>query len=176
MSSHTPFAAAALWSRRVRLPAVLLALQAAALPVLAQQGAAPGAPAVAASAAPRSAGKAAAVRHTPDAPTQRTMERLRELLGPLRPAIEQQKLTGADCRALAGKVEGLLNELAQSAGQPPSAPRKAFVATVERDLRWAIETMRQSPRVEAQRTGALAMVQSLRNYGSYFDHPGWAWP
>lgn len=164
MSSLCPSDALALRLSQACLPAVLVALQAVAVPAQAQapHGAAPSAP--------------SAVRHMPDASTQRSMERLRDLLGPQRPAIEQQKLTGSDYRNLADQVDGLLNELAQSAGPQPSAPRKAFLSTVERELRWAIDTMRRSSKVDAQRAGALAMLQSLRNYGVFFDHPGWVWP
>jgi hypothetical protein len=36
--------------------------------------------------------------------------------------------------------------------------------------------MRRSSKVDVQRSGALAMFQALRNYGVFFDHPGWAWP
>jgi hypothetical protein len=162
----SPFSSAALAPRlsRVGLPVVLVAL-------LALAGSA-----VSASAAARPAAQVAAVRHTPDAPTQQTMERLRDLLAQQRPAVEQQKLTGTDYRTLADQVDGLLNELAQSAGPQPGAPRKAFLSIVERDLRWAIDTMRRSSKVDVQRSGALAMFQALRNYGVFFDHPGWAWP
>jgi len=33
--------------------------------------------------------------------------------------------------------------------------------------------MRASPKIQAQRAGAFGVLQSLRNYGQYFQHSGW---
>lgn len=172
MSLHSPCASTAVRLRRFGLAAAVLALHAAgSAPVQAQPQAASSA-AVPATAVTQSSG----ARRAPDAATQQTMLRLRELLARQREAVEQQKLASADYRTLADQVESQLDELAKSAGKPPSAQRKAFNAIVERDLRWATDTMRRSPKPEAQRTGALGAFQAMRNYGTFFDHPGWTWP
>ena len=112
-------------------------------------------------------------RHQPDAATQQFMLQLRAQLSQQRVGIEQQLLNATAYLALADRIDAQLDELARSAGSPPSASRKAFGALVERDLRWATDLIRRSPKADVQRMGALAMFQALRHYGMYFDHPGW---
>ncbi|BDI06878.1 hypothetical protein [Sphaerotilus microaerophilus] len=178
MSPHLPCVSTAARLRRAALAVALLALQTTLSAPAQAQGPAQAQPPAAsgASAAAPGAAKASPARRSPDAATQQTMQRLRELLARQREAVEQQKLASADYRTLADQVDAQLDELAKSAGKPPSAQRKAFNAIVERDLRWATDTMRRSPKPEAQRTGALAAFQAMRNYGNFFDHPGWTWP
>ncbi|MDZ4141966.1 MAG: hypothetical protein U1C48_08180 [Methylotenera sp.] len=51
---------------------------------------------------------------------------------------------------------------------------KAFHVIVLVDLMDGVKFMRTSQNVQAQRVGALSVLQTLRNYGKYFQHPGWS--
>lgn len=51
---------------------------------------------------------------------------------------------------------------------------KAFHVIVLVDLMEGVKFMRTSQNVQAQRVGALSVLQTLRNYGKYFQHPGWS--
>lgn len=137
-------------------------------------------PAPAAPSAPSAApSHRAVVRHVPDAATRQAMDEIRALLAPQRPGIEARRLAPADYQALATQVNRRL-DAAASAGSGASAAtspqRRFFASSIERDLRWATDTMLRSPKVEVQHSAALAMFHTLRNYGTYFDHPGWTWP
>jgi hypothetical protein len=50
----------------------------------------------------------------------------------------------------------------------------AFHTIVLADLSQSAELMRTSPKLKVQRAGALGVLQALRNYGEYFQHPGWS--
>lgn len=50
---------------------------------------------------------------------------------------------------------------------------RAFYIVVLADMTDGVKLMRSSNEVEAQRLGALGVLQSLRNYGLYFQHPNW---
>jgi hypothetical protein len=50
---------------------------------------------------------------------------------------------------------------------------KAIHVVVISDLIGSSEFMHISSNVQAQRVGALGTLQTLRNYGKYFQHTGW---
>jgi hypothetical protein len=43
------------------------------------------------------------------------------------------------------------------------------------DMNHALVLIRTN-KPEVQKAGLLALNQALRNYGTYFDHPGWVAP
>ena len=49
----------------------------------------------------------------------------------------------------------------------------AFHLVVMIDINQCIEQMLSSRSVKLQHVGALGVLQILRNYGQYFQHPGW---
>ncbi|RZI42545.1 hypothetical protein EGT07_11110 [Herbaspirillum sp. HC18] len=49
----------------------------------------------------------------------------------------------------------------------------AFHTVVLVDLTHGSELMRVSTKPAVQRAGELAVMQTLRTYGKYFEHPGW---
>ena len=50
----------------------------------------------------------------------------------------------------------------------------AFHLVVMVDLNHSVELMLKSRDVKLQRVGALGVLQILRNYGTYFQHPEWS--
>lgn len=52
----------------------------------------------------------------------------------------------------------------------------AFHSTVLSPLLADSQLMRSSPKIEVKRVAAMGVAQTLRNYGQYFQHPGWSVP
>lgn len=100
------------------------------------------------------------------------MDKIRQAMIANREAIEKDRLNAQDYRRLAEAVDKEVANIVKNCRLSKEADA-AFHSTVLADLIQSTEWMRTSTKVQAQRAGALGVSQSLRNYGEYFQHPGW---
>ena len=107
-----------------------------------------------------------------DEATRRTMLSIRQTLTAKQAGIDAHQLKAEDYRQLAQAIDTALADLGKSNTQSKDAA-KAFHLVVQIDLSHSLELMRSAATLELQRVGALGVRQALRNYGEYFQHPGW---
>jgi hypothetical protein len=107
-----------------------------------------------------------------DESMRRGMNAIRQTMIANHEAIEQARLSTQDYQRLAAAVGKETADMVKSSRLGKEADA-AFHAIVLTDLTQSTELMRISPKVQVQRAGALGVLQSLRNYGEYFQHPGW---
>jgi hypothetical protein len=101
------------------------------------------------------------------------MDAVAAILAPRLDDVRAARLQGAAYTEMAGQVETRLAEIARNCRLDPKADQ-AF-RHILMDMNHAVNLMR-ARKGDLQRAGALALWQSLRNYGKYFDHPGWTPP
>jgi hypothetical protein len=87
--------------------------------------------------------------------------------------IEKECLNAHDYQRLADMVDRNATAIVKNCKLSKDAD-KAFHTIVLNDLTGGAQLMRSSPRLQAKRVGALGVLQSLRNYGEYFQHPDWS--
>jgi hypothetical protein len=100
------------------------------------------------------------------------MDSIRQAMLASREAIDKERLGAQDYQRLAATVSRETSNIVKNCRLSKEADA-AFHSIVLADLLHGAELMRTSPKVQAQRAGALGVLQSLRNYGEYFQHPGW---
>jgi hypothetical protein len=103
---------------------------------------------------------------------RRGMDNIRQVMIANREAIENERLSTQDYQRLAAAVDKEAADIVKNCKLSKEADM-AFHSIVLADLTQSTELMRASPKVQVQRAGALGVLQSLRNYGEYFEHPGW---
>lgn len=100
------------------------------------------------------------------------MENIRQTMIANQEGIEKERLSAKDYQRLAEVVDRNIADIVKNCRLAKDADA-AFHDTVLADMSWGSEMMRTSPKVQVQRAGALAVMQALRHYGEYFQHPGW---
>ena len=108
-----------------------------------------------------------------DAVVRQGMENIRQVMAAQQTRITQAVLNAQDYRQLAETIDQQLALLMQNRKISKGA-EKAFHLVVMVDLTQNLNLMRTGATVPLQRVGALGVLQSLRLYGTYFQHPGWA--
>lgn len=103
---------------------------------------------------------------------RRGMNTIRQAMLANREAIETERLGVQDYQRLAATVSKETTHIVKNCKLSKESDA-AFHSIVLADLLHSTELMRISPKVQVQRAGALGVLQSLRNYGEYFQHPGW---
>lgn len=103
---------------------------------------------------------------------RRGMDNIRQSMIANREAIEKARLGTQDYQQLAAAVGKDTADIVKNCRLSKEADT-AFHSIVLADLTQSTELMRASTNVQAQRAGAFGVLQSLRNYGEYFQHPGW---
>jgi hypothetical protein len=103
---------------------------------------------------------------------RRGMDNIRQVMIANREAIENERLSTQDYQRLAAAVNKEAADIVKNCKLSKEAD-KAFHSIVLADLTQSTELMRASPKVQVQRAGAFGVLQSLRNYGEYFQHAGW---
>src|SRR5574340_192425 len=103
---------------------------------------------------------------------RRGMDNIRQAMVANREAIEKDRLGTRDYQRLAEAIGKDTADIVKYCRLSKEADT-AFHSIVLADLTHSTELMRSSPKVQVQRAGALGVLQSLRNYGEYFQHPGW---
>ena len=107
-----------------------------------------------------------------DATLRQGMDIIRQALAASQEGIEKNRLSAQDYQRLANVVDSNVADIVKNCKLTKETDA-AFHSTVLADLTQGTELMRTSPKLQAQRAGALGVLQSLRNYGEYFQHPGW---
>jgi hypothetical protein len=72
---------------------------------------------------------------------------------------------------IAGKIEAQIAAIVKNCRLDEKADRALH--EIIADMNHALVLMRGN-KPAVQKTGLLALKQALRNYGTYFDHPGWS--
>lgn len=100
------------------------------------------------------------------------MDNIRQAMIANREAIEKERLGVQDYQRLAAAVIKEADNIVKNCKLSKEAD-SAFHSIVLADLTQSAELMRASPKVQVQRAGAFGVLQALRHYGKYFQHPGW---
>ncbi len=100
------------------------------------------------------------------------MDNIRQAMLANRVAIETERLGAKDYQQLAATVSKETANIVENCKLSKDADT-AFHTIVLADLMQSTEMMKTSPKTQAQRAGAFGVLQSLRHYGEYFQHPGW---
>lgn len=104
---------------------------------------------------------------------RRGMESIRQTMSTRQEAIDKDRLGSKDYQQLGAAVHKSIVEVVSQCKLPKDAD-SALHSIVLGDLVQGAELMQKSPKVDAQRAAALGVLQALRNYGEYFQHPGWS--
>lgn len=107
-----------------------------------------------------------------DTSVQQGMDAIRQAMLGSKTGIDQEQLSTADYQRLAQAIEKAMTDWLKKR-QLPKEANTAFEKIVLGDLTEGAERMRTSQKVPMQRVGALGILQALRHYGEYFEHPGW---
>jgi len=107
-----------------------------------------------------------------DAALRQNMDNIRKEMTARQQEIEQDRLDSATYRKLAETVDRQLKEIFANRNLRPEI-RSALNSVVFTDMVNSLDLMRSSPKQQAQRIAALGVLRSLKNYGDYFEHPGW---
>lgn len=100
------------------------------------------------------------------------MENIRQAMAANQEGIERERLSAQEYQQLAEALDKYVADIVKNCNLTKKADA-AFHAVVLADLTQSTKLMRTSTKTQAQRVGALGVMQSLRNYGEYFQHPGW---
>jgi len=101
------------------------------------------------------------------------MDNIRQAVSASQGDIIQSRLSSQDYLRIANVVDQNVAVVVKKCRLSPDAD-KAFHTIVLVDLIGDVELMRTTQNVKAQQVGALGVLQTLRNYGKYFQHPGWS--
>lgn len=106
-----------------------------------------------------------------DAPLRQGMEKIRDLLEPQLPAIHHGKLKPAQYEALAGKIDAELSTIVNTCKLDKETD--AMLHLVLADIIEGTAGLRGKNKGGNRHGGAVSIYQALKNYDTYFDHPGW---
>ncbi|PPC93123.1 hypothetical protein [Methylotenera mobilis] len=101
------------------------------------------------------------------------MDNIRQAISVRQDDIIKGRLSAHDYHRIAIVIERNAAEIVRNCKLAKDADR-AFHRVVLVDLLDGVTLMRTSKNIQAQRVGALGVLQSLRNYGKYFQHDGWS--
>ncbi|PPC81669.1 MAG: hypothetical protein CTY35_05295 [Methylotenera sp.] len=101
------------------------------------------------------------------------MDNIRQAISVRQDDIIKGRLSTHDYHRIAIVIERNAAEIVRNCKLAKDADR-AFHRVVLVDLLDGVTLMRTSKNIQAQRVGALGVLQSLRNYGKYFQHDGWS--
>lgn len=108
-------------------------------------------------------------RWATDAPLRAGMQGIRDAVSPVLTAHADKKLTPEAARALAGAVQGQVNDLFANCKLPPKADAALHVI-----LTHLLSGTAQLAGNPASAEGARLLAQALQQYPEYFEHPGWS--
>ncbi|MBY0576966.1 MAG: hypothetical protein K2P67_10300 [Gallionellaceae bacterium] len=103
-----------------------------------------------------------------DEALRRSMNNIRQVMNTSQGGIKKESLSAQEYQRLAEAVDKNIADIIKN-----RKLTKAFHVVVLADLTQSTELMRTSTKIQEQRVGALGVLQSLHNYGEYFQHPGW---
>jgi hypothetical protein len=100
------------------------------------------------------------------------MDNIRQAISVRQDDIIKGRLSAHDYHRIAIVIERNAAEIVRNCKLAKDAD-SAFHSVVLVDLLDGVTLMRTSKNIQSQRVGALGVLQSLRNYGKYFQHEGW---
>lgn len=103
------------------------------------------------------------------------MDNIRKAMAASQDDIDKSRLDAQGYQRLADAVDQNAANIVKNCKLSKDADT-AFHSTVLSPLMADSELMRASPKIEVKRVAAMGVVQTLRNYGQYFQHPGWSVP
>ena len=110
-------------------------------------------------------------RWVTDAPLRRHMGDIRALVSDKLESIHGGKLSPADYQALGAAIEGKVGAIVTDCKLPPDAD--AMLHLIVADLLAGADVMQGKAAGDAAEA-AHKVVEAVNNYGTYFDHPGFA--
>lgn len=105
-----------------------------------------------------------------DTATRQSMDNIREVMAVQQERIAKEQLNAQDYQRLADVIDKNVAAILTNQTLGHEA-RKQFQSIVMLDLNHNVALMRSGLTLALQRVGALGMLQILRNYGEYFQHP-----
>ena len=103
-----------------------------------------------------------------DEALRRGMSRIRAALDASLPLIHAGRYSAAEFSALGDKIQEQVDDVVANCRLPEEADLQLHVALTQ--VLDGINVMKGS---SGQEQGAVAVVQALKAYGDYFDHPEW---
>ncbi|HJV75648.1 MAG TPA: hypothetical protein VJ654_15595 [Noviherbaspirillum sp.] len=104
---------------------------------------------------------------------RKNMESIRQLMAANKENIEKDQLKAQDYLQLAQSIDKNIAALMKDHKLSKDAYKALHIVALT-DMMRGTELMRSAPKLQAQRVGAMEVLQSLHNYGKYFEHPGWS--
>ena len=106
-----------------------------------------------------------------DAPLRKGMDGIRGLVGPQLKAAHAGKLSAAQYKQLAGKIEREVAGIVENCKLEPAADAQlhGLIAQMMQG-----SEMTKGKQGNAKRAdGVVSVAKALNTYGDYFSHPGW---
>jgi hypothetical protein len=100
------------------------------------------------------------------------MDSIRETITVSQDDVLKERLVASEYLRLANEIDKNIAYIIKNFKLTADAER-AFRNVVLVDLSEGTGLMRSSKDIQVQRLGALGVLQTLRNYGKYFQHAGW---
>ncbi|MBS1190109.1 MAG: hypothetical protein H6R10_1901 [Rhodocyclaceae bacterium] len=105
-----------------------------------------------------------------DAPLRQAMDQINQAMAAALPRIHEKRFSETDYRGLADTIGKSVGYAIENCKLQPEAD--AVLHGVIADLNGGAEAM--AGKGDASRhAGAVKVLQALKSYGRYFDHPGW---
>jgi len=109
-----------------------------------------------------------------DDPLRQGMTKIRDAVGAKLPAVHRGKMSAAQYAALGGEIDAQIAHIVQNCKLDPKADEVLHVILA--DLIEGNEILQGKNAKQKRSAGVVKVVQSLEQYGNYFDHPGWKAP
>lgn len=105
-----------------------------------------------------------------DAPLRQSMNDINQAMAKALPAIHKNQFANEEYQALAATVSAKVGYAVEQCKLPPKAD--AMLHLVIAELMAGAEIM-EGKSAQARHDGAVRVLEALKSYGKYFQHPGW---
>lgn len=105
-----------------------------------------------------------------DAPLRQAMNDINQAMAKALPAIHKDQFSNGDYQALAATVSAKVGSAVEQCKLAPEAD--AMLHLIIADLMAGAEIM-EGKSAQARHDGAVRVLEALKSYGKYFQHPGW---
>lgn len=100
------------------------------------------------------------------------MENIRNIVSAVQNDVLKESLSASEYVRIGTQIEKNIASITKNCKLSVESD-KAFHTVVLADMAEGASLMRSSKNIQMQRLSALAVLQTLRNYGKYFEHPNW---
>lgn len=107
-----------------------------------------------------------------DATLRLDMDNIRLAFATNQDDILKERLRAQDYQYLAQVIDQNIADIVKNCKLTQGADKALHIVVIT-DLVDSAKLMRTASNIQAQRVGALGALQTLRNYGKYFQHPDW---